>query len=52
MPGIIITGYADAARSPPAGRRSVVLTKPFTLDQMKAAIGAVGNPIREPAATL
>jgi len=41
LPGIIISGYAD--RRTMAQKRSeiVFLTKPFTLDQMKAAIGAV-----------
>ena len=41
IPGIIISGYADShsiARKP---GEVVVLTKPFTLDQMEAAIGTV-----------
>jgi CheY-like chemotaxis protein len=41
MPGIIISGYADSRSIARPGRESVVLTKPFTLDQMKTAIGAV-----------
>ena len=41
LPGIIISGYADSrVHGPPPGE-IVILTKPFTLDQMKAAIGAV-----------
>ena len=41
LPGIIISGYADGCAM--AGRSAdiVILTKPFTPDQMKAAIGAV-----------
>jgi CheY-like chemotaxis protein len=41
LPGIIISGYAD--RRAMAGRSGdiIILTKPFTPDQMKAAIGAV-----------
>jgi signal transduction histidine kinase len=41
MPGIIISGYADSRSIALPARESVVLTKPFTLDQMKTAIGAV-----------
>jgi hypothetical protein len=48
MPGIIISGYADSRSIARHGHESVVLTKPFTLDQMRNAIGAV----REPAPTL
>jgi signal transduction histidine kinase len=51
MPGIIISGYADSRSIARPGRDSVVLTKPFTLDQMKSAIGTVSNAAREPAAT-
>jgi DNA-binding NtrC family response regulator len=41
LPGIIISGYADS-RSMASKREEIVfLTKPFTLDQMKAAIGTV-----------
>jgi CheY-like chemotaxis protein len=50
MPGIIISGYADSRSIARHGHESVVLTKPFTLDQMKTAICAVGS--REPAATV
>ncbi len=50
MPGIIISGYADSRSITGGGSKSVVLTKPFTLDQMKTAIGAV-NIAREPATT-
>jgi signal transduction histidine kinase len=51
MPGIIISGYADSRQIARNGHESVVLTKPFTLDQMKTAIGAVSNGTREPLAT-
>jgi signal transduction histidine kinase/ActR/RegA family two-component response regulator len=49
--GIIISGYADSRQIARNGHESVVLTKPFTLDQMKTAIGAVSNGTREPLAT-
>jgi signal transduction histidine kinase len=52
MPGIIISGYADSRSIARHGHESVVLTKPFTLEQMKTAIGAVSPVAREPAATL
>ncbi|HEX9947962.1 MAG TPA: response regulator, partial [Allosphingosinicella sp.] len=52
MPGIIISGYADSRSIARNGHESVVLTKPFTLDQMKTAIGAVSNGAREPLTTL
>jgi len=51
MPGIIISGYADSRSIAGTGQESVVLTKPFTLDQMKSAIGTVGGAAREAAAT-
>jgi signal transduction histidine kinase len=51
MPGIIISGYADSRSIARPATESVVLTKPFTLDQMKRAIGAVGNAAREPLAS-
>ncbi|MBV9884545.1 MAG: response regulator [Sphingomonadaceae bacterium] len=40
LPGIIISGYADSSSMAARPREIVVLTKPFTRDQMKAAIGA------------
>ena len=52
MPGIIISGYADSHSIAQPGCESVVVTKPFTLEQMRNAIGAVGETAREPAATL
>jgi PAS domain S-box-containing protein len=52
MPGIIISGYADSCSIARQGGESVILTKPFTLDQMKNAIGAVGVAAPEPATTL
>lgn len=52
MPGIIISGYADSRSIARHGSESVVLTKPFTLAQMKAAIGAVSGPAREPAGSV
>jgi DNA-binding NtrC family response regulator len=48
MPGIIISGYADSRSIARHGHESVVLTKPFTLNQMKNAIGAIGGATREP----
>ncbi|HYD38561.1 MAG TPA: response regulator [Allosphingosinicella sp.] len=52
MPGIIISGYADRSSIARPAAESIVLTKPFTLEQMKRAIGAVSNGTREPAASL
>jgi signal transduction histidine kinase len=43
MPGIIISGYADSRSIARPASEAVVLTKPFTLDQMKTAIGAIGT---------
>ncbi|MEA3043908.1 MAG: hypothetical protein QOH47_1746 [Sphingomonadales bacterium] len=40
LPGIIISGYADSHSISRKPSEVVVLTKPFTLDQMGAAIGA------------
>ncbi len=51
MPGIIISGYADSRSIARPATESVVLTKPFTLDQMKRAIGAVSNATRETLTT-
>jgi len=52
MPGIIISGYADSCSIARSVTESAVLTKPFTLDQMKRAIGAVSDGAGEPLATL
>jgi CheY-like chemotaxis protein len=41
LPGIIISGYADSRTLAQQRSEIVFLTKPFTMDQMKAAIGAV-----------
>ena len=41
IPGIIISGYADGQSIADKPSEVVVLTKPFTLDQMSAAIGAL-----------
>jgi len=41
IPGIIISGYADSQSIARKPGEVVVLTKPFTLDQMEAAIGTV-----------
>jgi DNA-binding NtrC family response regulator len=41
MPGIIISGYADSRSMTDRPCEVVVLTKPFTLDQMRAAICTV-----------
>ncbi len=43
MPGIIISGYADSCSIAGQGSESVVLTKPFTLEQMRKAIGSIGG---------
>jgi PAS domain S-box-containing protein len=40
LPGVIISGYADSQSISRKPSEVVVLTKPFTLDQMSAAIGA------------
>ena len=40
LPGIIISGYADSQSILHKPADVVVLTKPFTLDQMQAAIAA------------
>jgi CheY-like chemotaxis protein len=40
LPGIIISGYADSRSTAQKSREIVFLSKPFTLDQMGAAIGA------------
>ncbi|MGZ8285758.1 MAG: response regulator [Allosphingosinicella sp.] len=50
MPGIIISGYADSCSIARHGHESAVLTKPFTLDQMRNAIGAVSGTAHETAA--
>jgi CheY-like chemotaxis protein len=44
IPGIIISGYADGQSISRKPSEVVVLTKPFTLDQMSAAIGAAVQP--------
>ena len=44
IPGIIISGYADGQSIARKPSEVVVLTKPFTLDQMSAAIGAAVQP--------
>jgi signal transduction histidine kinase len=41
LPGIIISGYADSRSMAAQPGEIVILNKPFTPDQMKAAIGAV-----------
>jgi signal transduction histidine kinase len=41
MPGIIISGYADGQSISRKPSEVLVLTKPFTLEQMSAAIGTV-----------
>jgi DNA-binding NtrC family response regulator len=40
LPSIIISGYADSQSIAHKPKEVVVLTKPFTLEQMQAAIGA------------
>ncbi|HEX8641362.1 MAG TPA: response regulator [Allosphingosinicella sp.] len=46
LPAIIISGYADS-HSITRSREVVVLTKPFTMDQMNYAIGAAVSPSRQ-----
>ena len=41
IPGIIISGYADSQSISRKPSEVAVLTKPFTVDQIGAAIGAV-----------
>ena len=50
MPGIIISGYPDGESIARKPKEVVVLTKPFTSDQMSAAIGTVLSPAPERAA--
>ena len=58
LPSIIISGYADSRSMANQPKEVVVLTKPFTCEQMKAAIGSVvgrgadagGAGARQPAA--
>ena len=51
LPGIIISGYADSESILRKSDETVVLTKPFTPDQMRAAIAAVvPQPAEEPSA--
>jgi len=49
MTGIIISGYADSQSIARKPGEVVVLTKPFTFAQMKAAIGTVMPPANKPA---
>jgi CheY-like chemotaxis protein len=52
MPGIIISGYADSRSIARHGGESVaVITKPFTLEQIRSAIAAIGSAVRERAPT-
>ncbi|MDQ4086563.1 MAG: response regulator [Pseudomonadota bacterium] len=48
LPAIIISGYADSASIVHKGE-VVVLTKPFTMDQMNQAIGSAVLPCRQKA---
>ncbi|WP_206185319.1 response regulator [Sphingosinicella sp. CPCC 101087] len=41
LPAIIISGYADSRSIVHGPKEAVILTKPFTLDQMRTAIAAV-----------
>jgi signal transduction histidine kinase/ActR/RegA family two-component response regulator len=52
LPAIIISGYADGQSIARKGSEIVVLTKPFTFDQMKAAIRQVVPAAAEPLAAL
>jgi DNA-binding NtrC family response regulator len=47
LPAIIISGYADSESIVDEPDEVVVVTKPFTLDQMKAAIRAVLPSVAE-----
>ena len=51
MPAIIISGYADSRSIARPATEAVVLTKPFTLEQMRSAIGATEAASREPLPT-
>lgn len=52
MPGIIISGYSNSCAIIGQCNESLVLTNPFTLDQMQIAIGTIGGLTREPAPTV
>ncbi|MGZ8345537.1 MAG: response regulator [Allosphingosinicella sp.] len=47
LPGIIISGYADRGAIVSGPDEAVILTKPFTLEQMRSAIASV-VPCEEP----
>jgi signal transduction histidine kinase/CheY-like chemotaxis protein len=51
LPGIIISGYADSRSILHKPGEVIVLTKPFTLEQMQVAIGTVMPAATQPAAT-
>ena len=50
LPGIIISGYADAESIARKPANVEVLTKPFSPREMSRAIGAVSAPLSEPSA--
>jgi two-component SAPR family response regulator len=52
MPGIIISGYADRQSISRKPSEVVILTKPFTMDQINSAICTVlrGCPSDSPSA--
>ena len=50
LPGIIISGYADAESIARKPANVEVLTKPFSPRDMSRAIGAVSAPLPEPSA--
>ena len=50
LPGIIISGYADAESIARKPANVEVLTKPFSPREMSRAIGAVSAPLPEPSA--
>ena len=50
LPGIIISGYADAESIARKPANVEVLTKPFSPREMSRAIGAVSSPLPESSA--
>ena len=49
LPGVIISGYADSQSISNKPGEVVVLTKPFTLEQMRAAISRALPMVKSPA---
>jgi CheY-like chemotaxis protein len=52
LPAIIITGYADSRSIVHGPEETMILTKPFTPDQLRSAVAAVVPAVVEPADAL